>query len=61
MKMIDYRLDHIMTYTATLAPSEIIGPVPEGVRVNFYVTGGVISGGIVTVTSSGSRVGDRRD
>ena len=42
--MIDYRLDHIMTYTATLAPPEVIGPVPEGVRVNFYVTGGIISG-----------------
>lgn len=42
--MIDYHLEHIMTYTATLAPPEIIGPVPEGVRVNFYVTGGIISG-----------------
>jgi hypothetical protein len=42
--MIDYRLEHIMSYTAKLAPPEVIGPLPEGVRVNFYVTGGEITG-----------------
>jgi hypothetical protein len=42
--MIEYRLDHIMSYSAQLAPPEIIGPVPEGVRVNFHVTGGTITG-----------------
>ena len=36
--MIDYQLEHICSYTATLAaPPEIIGPVPEGIRANFYV------------------------
>ena len=25
-------------------PPEVIGPVPEGIRANFYVTGGEISG-----------------
>jgi len=42
--MIDYRLEHIMSYNGKLAPPEIIGPVPEGIRVNFYVTGGEITG-----------------
>ena len=43
--MIDYRLDHICSYTATLAtPPEVIGPVPEGLRANFYVTSGEVSG-----------------
>ena len=42
--MFDYRLEHIMSYNATLAEPEIIGPVPEGIRVNFHVTGGIING-----------------
>ena len=42
--MIDYRLEHIMSYTAQLTQPEVIGPVPEGIRVNFYVTGGSITG-----------------
>ena len=43
--MFDYRLEHIFSYTATLAsPPEVIGPVAEGVRANFYCTGGTISG-----------------
>jgi hypothetical protein len=42
--MFDYRLEHIMSYNATLAPPEVIGPVPEGVRLNVYVTGGTVSG-----------------
>ena len=42
--MFDYRLEHIMSYNATLAEPEVIGPVPEGIRVNFYVTGGIING-----------------
>ena len=44
--MIDYTLDHILSYTGTLAGApEIIGPVPEGVRVNFYSIGGEINAG----------------
>jgi hypothetical protein len=43
--MIEYRLEHLFSYSATLAnPPEVIGPVPEGIRVNFYVTGGEVSG-----------------
>ena len=41
--MIDYRLEHLFSYNAFLT-TEIIGPVAEGVRVNFYVTSGEISG-----------------
>jgi hypothetical protein len=43
--MFKYRLEHIFSYLVTLKdPPEIIGPVPEGIRANFYVTGGEISG-----------------
>ncbi len=42
--MIDYKLEHICSYTATIAPPEVIGPLPEGIRANFYVTGGEVSG-----------------
>jgi len=43
--MIDYKLEHICSYTATLASQpEVIGPVAEGIRVNFYITGGEVSG-----------------
>src|SRR5262249_10829167 len=38
------KLEYICSYWATLAPPEIIGPVPEGIRVNFYVTAGEVSG-----------------
>lgn len=42
--LFDYRLEHLMSYTATLGAPEIIGPVPEGVRANLYVTGGEVTG-----------------
>jgi hypothetical protein len=43
--MIDHKLEHILSYTGELArPPEVIGPVPEGFRVNFYSTGGEITG-----------------
>jgi hypothetical protein len=43
--MFEYRLEHIFSYVATLKnPPEVIGPVPGGIRVNFYVVGGEISG-----------------
>ncbi len=42
--MFDYKLEHICSYTATLAAPEVIGPVPEGIRANFYVTGGEVTG-----------------
>ena len=44
--MFDYKMEHLFSYRATLqAPVEMIGPVPEGLRMNFYVTGGAITGG----------------
>ena len=43
--MIDYSLEHIFTFSATLInPPEMIGPVPEGLRVNFYVSDGEVTG-----------------
>ena len=35
-----FELKHVFSYNGTLAPPEIIGPVPDDIRVNFYVTGG---------------------
>ena len=37
-------LRHLFAYSANLTPPEVIGPVPGGVRVNFYVTGGTVDG-----------------
>jgi hypothetical protein len=34
--MIDYRLEHILSFTGRLALPEIIGPVPDGIRVNSH-------------------------
>jgi len=42
--MINYSLEHIFSYNATVAPPEVIGPVAEGIRVNFYITGGEVNG-----------------
>ncbi len=42
--MFDYDLEHIFSYTVTLHPPEVIGPVPEGARVNFYASGGEVTG-----------------
>src|SRR5215210_8286475 len=41
--VIDYRLEHLFSYNAFLT-TEVIGPVAEGIRLNFYVTSGEISG-----------------
>jgi len=43
--MYDDKLEHACSYTAQLqAPPEVIGPTPAGLRVNFYVTGGTVTG-----------------
>jgi hypothetical protein len=42
--MLDYRLEHVFSFTATLNPPEVIGPVAEGIRTNFYITGGTVEG-----------------
>jgi hypothetical protein len=42
---IPYVLEYLCTYTATLDTNfEVIGPVPEGIRVNAYFTGGEVIG-----------------
>lgn len=43
--MFPYQLDYLCSYRAQLqAPPEMIGAVPGGARVNFYVTGGEVEG-----------------
>src|ERR1700683_2570501 len=42
--MYEYRLEHILSFTARLGGRELIGPVPEGLRVNVEVTGGEVTG-----------------
>lgn len=43
--MFAYWMNHLFSYWATLqAPPEVIGPVPEGIRANFYVVGGEFGG-----------------
>ena len=43
--MFKYEMEHICSYTVTLEnPPEVIGPLPEGLRLNIYVTGGEITG-----------------
>jgi hypothetical protein len=43
--MNEFALEHIFSYTGTLAdPPEVIGHLPEGLRVNFYSTGGEMTG-----------------
>ena len=37
-------LEYVLSYNASLAPLEIIGPIAEGIRVNFYVTDGLFAG-----------------
>lgn len=40
-----YQLEHIFSFEATLEnPPEVIGPVAEGIRVNFYSKGGEVTG-----------------
>ena len=42
--MFTYDLEHIFSYTVTIAEPEVVGPVPGGVRANFYATGGEVTG-----------------
>jgi len=40
-----YTVEYLFSYRGTLAsPPEVIGELPEGIRVNFYSTGGEITG-----------------
>jgi hypothetical protein len=42
--MLDYQLEHICSYRAQLSPPEVLGPMPGGLRVNFPIVGGEVSG-----------------
>jgi hypothetical protein len=43
--MYDYNLEHICSAKVTLQnPPEVIGPTPEGLRLNVYITGGEVTG-----------------
>ncbi len=37
-------LEYVLSYSATLREPEVIGPLPEGLRLNFYITGGAFEG-----------------
>lgn len=41
---LDYNIDYLMSYNATLGKPEIIGPTPEGFKMHTYITGGEVSG-----------------
>lgn len=42
--MLGYNLEHIFSYRGAISRPELIGPVAEGRRVNFYITGGKVEG-----------------
>jgi len=42
--MIEHQMEHIFTYSAALNPPEVVGEVPEGLRVNYWVAGGDVDG-----------------
>lgn len=43
--MSELKSEFLCSMVATLqAPPEVIGPLPQGIRVNFYITGGTIDG-----------------
>lgn len=42
--MFEYKMEHVCTYRATLAPPEVFTAPPGDLRVNIYVTGGEVWG-----------------
>jgi uncharacterized protein DUF3237 len=42
--MFEYDLEHLLCFTVKIAEPEVIGPVPEGLRVNGYILGGEVTG-----------------
>lgn len=43
--MFEYTMEHICSYNVELDPEmEVIGPTPEGLRVNVYIVGGEVVG-----------------
>ena len=39
-----YEMEYVMSYIAMLDQPQVIGPVAEGLRLNFNVTGGTVGG-----------------
>ena len=39
-----FQLEHIFTFGTFLQSPEVIGPVAEGIRANFYAMGGEMTG-----------------
>ena len=44
MNNYNYQREHIVSFGATLESPEVIGPVAEGLRANFYCKGGEATG-----------------
>lgn len=42
--MLAYRLEHVFTYSVAIQPPEVLGPVPDDIRINFYVAEGKVWG-----------------
>jgi hypothetical protein len=42
--MLAHQIEHIFSYRAQLKPPEVLGAMPGGVRVNFTILGGEVSG-----------------
>ena len=42
--MFDYSLEHLFSYVVSLERSQMIGPLPEGIRAIFYVVKGEVTG-----------------
>lgn len=40
----DYSLEYICSFTLILHPAEVIGPLAEGIRVNYHFAGGEVDG-----------------
>jgi Protein of unknown function (DUF3237) len=59
--MFEYRLEHIMSFTVKIAEPEVIGPVPEGLRINGYISGGEVTGPRVSRAVGGDWLTVRKD
>jgi hypothetical protein len=43
--MFSFQTTHLFSYAVNLrSPPQAIGPVPEGIRVNFHIEGGAVTG-----------------
>ncbi len=42
--MLNYSVEPIFSYHLQLNPTEVIGPVPEGIRANVYPNNGTVTG-----------------